>query len=445
MTTDVGKPGDVLPFKKPGMPKAFGMATFDPKEVHDLFGQATFLFNYSPSHLAMMSFWFGWTDVIVFARFGFFGTFQTGNLIFACILGIPRGNVAWIFNVLIEDPGVLVAVVVSHAILGGMLACMCFEFIKDRTRVYGVLITLCCIMCIVSDVLTGKCYENGASIASPYLICPFIITLGGLHYWTSKLAYLVNLHTFNLMRLTQASYLMLRGYSVGTKKLRGDLLCMIIMVCCFVIGVLCGAAFNSEYYQSGWTLTPMAVMLPFMLHSGGCSPESWNIAAYLFNALELYAGDGEGQLNHSPSSETLTQTDSIPNPIPMDDARSLDGTPDSPGRATQAGDNNTRARKSSTYATGRASTMDNRISTSRQRAGTVGRARGKSVLSVFKLTEAEKDNEEEELMTFLGFAGPGPAPVPDEMFVMPRGNGAYAQFLASKTESSSNKNVADKV
>ena len=76
---------------------------------------------------------------------------------------------------------------------------------------------------------------------------------------------------------------------------------------------------------------------------------------------------------------------------------------------------------------------------------TVGRARGKSVLSVFKLTEAEKDNEEEELMTFLGFAGPGPAPVPDEMFVMPRGNGAYAQFLASKTESSSNKNVADKV
>lgn len=412
--------------KKPPMPKSFGMATFDPKEVHDLFGQATFLFNYSPSHLALMAFWFGWTDIIVFARFGFFGTFQTGNLIFACIMSAPEGNTAWIFPVLIRNPGVLVAVVVSHCIIGGTLACVCFEFIKDRTNVYGVLITICCIMCIVADILTDKCDESGASIASPYLICPFIAAVGGLHYWTSKLAYLVNLHTFNLMRLTQASYLLLRGYSVGTKKLRGDLLCMVLMVSCFVVGVLCGAAFNSRFYQSGWTLTPAAAMLPLMLQSGGCFPESWNIAPYVFKNLELYSREEDDDMA-APAAEGHTdgeskQVDDIPNP--MTDARKASNNTDSaPVRATQAqaavGGS---TRRISYAATRRASTVDNRVSMSRmsRQSRPRTRTRGKSVMSVFPLTDAEKDREEEELMAALGFTGDGPTPVPDEMFVMPQ-------------------------
>ena len=52
--------GEVDVKKKPSMPPEFGMATFKPVEVISLCNKTNFLFNYSPTHLSLMSFWFGW-------------------------------------------------------------------------------------------------------------------------------------------------------------------------------------------------------------------------------------------------------------------------------------------------------------------------------------------------------------------------------------------------
>jgi uncharacterized membrane protein YoaK (UPF0700 family) len=221
--------------KKPVIPRALGMTEFRPKEVY-IIGTKRFIFSYSPTHLCLLAFYFAWIDLIVFTRFGFFCLFQTGNLIFLCILASPNGNNAFGVN---QDYKLLIWMMVVNTVFGTLLNVSLLDYFRDRTQVYVILQTLACIMCSLTDFLTGSDKdENGQSSASPYAMIPLILILGALNHWTTKLGYTINFYTINIFKLAEASYAVKRGYSFGSAKLRGDYLSILLMLSAYITGLL---------------------------------------------------------------------------------------------------------------------------------------------------------------------------------------------------------------
>ena len=158
--------------------------------------------------------------------------------------------------------------------------CYLMEYFKSRENTFGVIMLWLCISCILVDLMSlGKSTDNN------YVVCLLTVVCGALAHWSSKLGYVVMLHTGNMFKLAEAFWLLINGYSVGGAKLRGDA----VMLICLILSSLFGAVAASIalVYLPLASLIPVLITIPMHLHLSGTTAmwgyPFWSMTDYLFN------------------------------------------------------------------------------------------------------------------------------------------------------------------
>ena len=256
---------------KKSNPTSLGMAKHPlPTEAFLLFGKK-FLFAYPISHLCLLGFTFMFLNVNTLYRFDIFSSLMTGNILDAT-LALKSGK----FKVTLFK----FTVILCHSIGGTSMNCYLMEYFKSRDNTFGVIMLCLCISCILVDLMSlGKSTDNN------YVVCLLTVVCGALAHWSSKLGYVVMLHTGNMFKLAEAFWLLINGYSVGGAKLRGDA----VMLICLILSSLFGAVAASIalVYLPLASLIPVLITIPMHLHLSGTTAmwgyPFWSMTDYLFN------------------------------------------------------------------------------------------------------------------------------------------------------------------
>lgn len=258
-------------------PVILGLVKYEPKEEIYLFGCLKVIIAHNLSQLMAMSFMSGFIDVNIFVRWGFFGTFQTGNTCFLAMVFYPRGSSAWQF---VTSAQLLITTILIGSVGASFLNSFCLEFTGSREITFAIFTTMTCILCGLDGILTGPDSHNGSSHSNPFLLMPLLLFLNSLACWGNATGFLTNLMTGNLMKLGKSLYLGCRSYSQGGAKARGDSVTLLMIFISFFGGVLFSVKFHGEYYRRGNTLLPMAFMWPIFMLVSGVLPEKYRMTAY---------------------------------------------------------------------------------------------------------------------------------------------------------------------
>lgn len=259
-------------------PAIMGLVKYDPKEEIHFFGCLKMIIAHNLSQLMALSFISGFIDVNIFVRWGFFGTFQTGNCCFLAMVLFPTGSDAWQF---VNSPELLSACIFLGTVGSSFLNSFCLEYTGSREICFVIFTTITCILCGLDGLLTGPDSPRGNSHANPFVLMPLLLMINTLACWSNATGFLTNLMTGNLMKLGKSLYLRLRSYSQGGSKARGDSLTMLMIFISFFGGVLFSVRFHGRYYSKGNTLLPMVFMWPIFMLTSGILPEKYHIIPYL--------------------------------------------------------------------------------------------------------------------------------------------------------------------
>lgn len=228
-----------------------------PTDVFTIFN-VTYAFACSVSHLMLLAFLFCYTNVTTYFKFGCFSSMMTGNFILM-VIDIEKNEI---------NLAVFKLIVIICNILGGtFLDCILSKYFVDRRDVFAINLLL---------LLIGIFITNLEFIFKPiaynkYYVCIETIIMGSLFHWSSKLGYVVVFQTGNLVKLAEALFKYLFGYSQGGVKLRGDIIILLTNVISYGIGAAVSASVVRYKIESS---VPLFVTFPFQLYFAGCF-EKW--------------------------------------------------------------------------------------------------------------------------------------------------------------------------
>lgn len=227
-------------------------------------------------------------NVNTLSRFGIYSSLMTGNILDAT-LALKDGE----YKVTLFK----FAVILCHSVGGTSMNCYLMEYFKSREHTFGMIMLWLIIACVLVDLMyMDKKTDNH------YVVCLLTIVCGALAHWSSKLGYVVMLHTGNMFKLAEALWLFLNGYAVGGAKMRGDA----VMLLCLILSSLGGAvlASLSLVYAPRASLIPVLATVPMHLHLSGTTAvwgfPLYSITDYLFSrnirrALSYMSRDHSGQ------------------------------------------------------------------------------------------------------------------------------------------------------
>ena len=252
-------------------PTSLGMAKHPlPTEAFLLFGKKI-LFAYPISHLCLLGFTFMYLNVNTLFRFSIYSSLMTGNILDATLALKDAEYKVVLFKV---------TVILCHSIGGASMNCYLMEYFKSRENAFGMIMLSLFLACVVVDIMSmNEQTDNN------YVVCLLTIVCGALAHWSSKLGYVVMLHTGNMFKLAEAFWLLINGYSVGGAKLRGDA----VMLICLILSSLFGAVAASIalVYLPLASLIPVLITIPMHLHLSGTTAmwgyPFWSMTDYLFN------------------------------------------------------------------------------------------------------------------------------------------------------------------
>ena len=264
--------------------KIFGVAKHTSHKVYHIW-KKKFCFNYPISSLSTLAFTFGYLDCEVYSKYGFMCTMQTANMIFLADNMFPKNNEYYAIE---TNVPILIVNFLIGTLGGCFLSLYLLETTQNRKITFGILITILCAMCLVVDF---TCYYK-MPVPDPTshyngLVLLLSIPASAIFHWSSKLGYLLNLMTGNIMKVADALYRRMRSYPQGGATLRGDILTLcIIIIAYFLGGVFCSlirASFNDGDYA--FALLPLACSWPFQLWQGGVLSEI-GINIHVWDSIE---------------------------------------------------------------------------------------------------------------------------------------------------------------
>ncbi len=252
-----------------------------PTDVFTING-VSYAFACSVSHLSLLAFLFCYTNVTTYFKFGCFSSMMTGNFILM-VIDIETNNF---------DLAVFKLVVILCNILGGtFLDCILSKYYNDRRDVFAINLLLLTIGLFITNL--EFMFESISY--NRYYVCIETIVMGSLFHWSSKLGYVVVFQTGNLVKLAEALFKYLFGYTQGGVKLRGDIIILLTNVISYGIGAAIAAPVVRYNFESS---APLLVTFPFQLYFAGCF-EKWgwfkvSIMDMLLPAIsEVKSNDGE--------------------------------------------------------------------------------------------------------------------------------------------------------
>lgn len=223
-----------------------------PTEMFILFGRRV-VFAYPMSHLCLLGFTFMFLNVNTLYRFDVFCSLMTGNIL-DCVLDLQAQE----YKIVTFKA----TVILTHAVGGTFLNCYMLEYFKNRENVFACIMLGLVVSAVLVDVLYEGVRHNHYAVVFLCLIC------GALAHWSSKLGYVVMLHTGNLFKLSEWLFLFANGYSVGGAKMRGDAIILFFLIVSSLIGALCASM--ALVYVPRASLVPVLLTVPLHLHLSGC-------------------------------------------------------------------------------------------------------------------------------------------------------------------------------
>jgi uncharacterized membrane protein YoaK (UPF0700 family) len=286
--------------KKP-TPTSLGMAKHPlPTEVFIFLGRK-YLFAYPISHLCLLGFTFMFLNVNTLSRFGIFSSLMTGNILNAT-LALKDGD----YNETLFK----FTVILSHAVGGVSLDCYLMEYFKNRENTFGAIMLGLCIACVLVDLM----YMDHRT-DNHYVVCLLAAVCGALAHWSSKLGYVLMLHTGNMLKLSEALFLFLNGYTSGGPKMRGDTVLLFFLILSSLGGALLASL--SLVYAPRASLIPILATIPLHLHLSGTTKvwgfPVWSFTDYIFNrkimaVVRMFSREGRDGSVDSSSSGNLAKT-----------------------------------------------------------------------------------------------------------------------------------------
>ena len=280
--------------------KIFGIEKHTPSKIYYIWGKK-FSFNYAISSLTALSFLFGWLDSDAYSKFGFMCTMQTANIVFLADNIFPRHNEY--YQIATNVPILIVNLLVG-AIGGCFLSLYLLETTQNRKITFGILITMLCAMCFVVDIVTYYKMPDPDPTSNYNLLVVLLSVPGcGLFHCSSKLGYLLNLMTGNIMKVADAMYRRLRGYPQGGATLRGDIMTLTLIILAYFAGCVCVSLVRSSFDKHHpFALIPLGCTWPFQLWLGDVLPEIginfslWNYVEQITAYRWSLQAEDEGKL-----------------------------------------------------------------------------------------------------------------------------------------------------
>jgi uncharacterized membrane protein YoaK (UPF0700 family) len=171
-------------------------------------------------------------------------------------------------------------VIMCHAVGGVSFNCYLMEYFKNRENAFGAIMFGLLISCVLVDLM----YMDHRT-DNHYVVCLLALICGALSHWSSKLGYVVMLHTGNMLKLSESLFLFLNGYTSGGPKMRGDTVLLFFLILSSLVGAVLASL--SLVYAPRASLIPILATIPLHLHLSGTTKvwgfPVWSFTDYIFN------------------------------------------------------------------------------------------------------------------------------------------------------------------